>query len=168
MKLCDDVGKKYLGTFDKQKIIIFSCSFIIFYNILLAQRWQNSVRHALSFNDCFTKVPRPPGETGKGAYWTLHEGATGMFENGSSIRRCRKFVDEQRVRPRSGRSRRKKLQDGSSGSKECQLQPPSLRPISSSIPSSTTPHYSHTTEVHEAQLQLPPSLQPISSLQHPM
>ncbi|VUZ54464.1 unnamed protein product, partial [Hymenolepis diminuta] len=132
------------------------------------KRWQNSVRHALSFNDCFTKVPRPPGETGKGAYWTLHEGATGMFENGSSIRRCRKFVDEQRVRPRSGRSRRKKMQDGSSGSKECQLQPPSLRPISNSIPSSTTPHFPHTTEVHEAQLQLPPSLQPISSLQHPI
>ncbi|VDD81747.1 unnamed protein product [Mesocestoides corti] len=75
------------------------------------KRWQNSVRHALSFNDCFTKVPRPPGETGKGAYWTLHEGATGMFENGSSIRRCRKFVDEQRVRPRSGRSRRRKVQE---------------------------------------------------------
>uniref|UniRef100_A0A0R3TDK2 Uncharacterized protein n=1 Tax=Rodentolepis nana TaxID=102285 RepID=A0A0R3TDK2_RODNA len=92
-------------------------------------------------------------------------GATGMFENGSSIRRCRKFVDEQRVRPRSGRSRRKKLQDGSCGSRECQTQPPSLHSISNSIPSSTISHYSHATEIQEAQLQLTPSLQPISSLQ---
>ncbi|BHF71395.1 hypothetical protein SprV_0401445300 [Sparganum proliferum] len=64
--------------------------------------WQNSIRHALSFNDCFTRVPRPSGETGKGSYWTLHSGALSMFENGSSIRRNRKFVDETRVRRTCG------------------------------------------------------------------
>ncbi|VEL36431.1 unnamed protein product [Protopolystoma xenopodis] len=60
--------------------------------------WQNSIRHALSFNDCFVKVPRPSGEAGKGAYWTLHPHAIDMFQNGSSMRRNRKFIDEARHR----------------------------------------------------------------------
>ncbi|KAJ1525639.1 hypothetical protein ONE63_008857 [Megalurothrips usitatus] len=55
------------------------------------QRWQNSLRHNLSFNDCFIKVPRRPDRPGKGAYWTLHPKALDMFENGSLLRRRKRF-----------------------------------------------------------------------------
>ncbi|XP_072038115.1 forkhead box protein B1-like [Amphiura filiformis] len=55
------------------------------------QRWQNSLRHNLSFNDCFMKVPRRPDRPGKGSYWALHPLSQDMFENGSFLRRRKRF-----------------------------------------------------------------------------
>ncbi|KAK2191187.1 hypothetical protein NP493_57g02019 [Ridgeia piscesae] len=55
------------------------------------QRWQNSIRHSLSFNDCFVKVPRSPERPGKGSYWTLHPDSGNMFENGCYLRRQKRF-----------------------------------------------------------------------------
>ncbi|XP_077556871.1 forkhead box protein B1-like [Haemaphysalis longicornis] len=55
------------------------------------QRWQNSLRHNLSFNDCFIKIPRRPDRPGKGSYWALHPGCGDMFENGSFLRRRKRF-----------------------------------------------------------------------------
>lgn len=55
------------------------------------QRWQNSIRHSLSFNDCFVKVPRSPEKPGKGSYWTLHPESGNMFENGCYLRRQKRF-----------------------------------------------------------------------------
>uniref|UniRef100_A0A8C7X9Q9 Forkhead box L3 n=1 Tax=Oryzias sinensis TaxID=183150 RepID=A0A8C7X9Q9_9TELE len=56
--------------------------------------WQNSIRHNLSLNSCFIKVPRTEGnDKGKGNYWTFATGCESMldlFENGNFRRRRRR------------------------------------------------------------------------------
>ena len=55
------------------------------------QGWKNSVRHNLSLNECFLKLPKNLGRPGKGHYWTVDPEADVKFEQGSFRKRPKLF-----------------------------------------------------------------------------
>ncbi|XP_054841597.1 hepatocyte nuclear factor 3-beta [Eublepharis macularius] len=97
------------------------------------QRWQNSIRHSLSFNDCFLKVPRSPDKPGKGSFWTLHPDSGNMFENGCYLRRQKRFKCDKppgakQQPPLQGASPAASGAPSGQGKKAPQQQPPQPPP----------------------------------------
>ncbi|CAH8869013.1 unnamed protein product [Trichobilharzia szidati] len=105
--------------------------------------WQNSVRHNLSLNKCFEKVPRDKGERGKGGFWRVNPRHIDWLE--ANLAKCRRAAPPPGPPPPIPRSmllQQRKIQQQALLPRNLILSPPSV-----SMNNSGTNHASFTANI---------------------
>ena len=125
---------------------------------------QSSVRHSLSINDCFVKIPRTADNPGKGSLWSLHPESDTMVENGSYLRRKKKFkAGNKEKKPSTDLGSQQALSHNHTSTDLLNISPHdgmSSQDINMTLAvndNEPPPHPSHHGNHHHNQLQPPPN-----------
>ncbi|KAK2161781.1 hypothetical protein LSH36_110g05095 [Paralvinella palmiformis] len=87
--ICMAIGSQSEKKATMREIINFIESNFSYYRA--NKKWHGTIRHDLTVNDCFIKLPARPKQ--KGCLWTIAPGYQDMFDNGSLRRRRYRFKE---------------------------------------------------------------------------